>query len=272
MWFKSLDEWKRQGIPCALLTVTEAEGPTPRGVGSKMVVNARGETAGSIGGGPVEYVSLEEARRAIRENKCRTLKFSLRGDDWQVTKERKIRSLCGGALAVFIEPIMPTPEVVIFGAGHIGEKLARLCGVMNLSCRVYDNRKERLTAERFPDAKELIHGDYSALAQKVVLSAVSYCVILTHGHEFDGVCLELLLKNRDVPYIGMIGSVVKVEALIEDIRSRGTEVDGRLYSPVGLKIGRNLPEEIALAIMAEIMLLVGGGSGEHYRVKWHERG
>lgn len=271
MWLKSLDEWKRQGIPCALLTVTEAEGPTPRGVGSKMVVNDRGETAGSIGGGPVEHVSLEEARRAIRENKCHTLRFSLRGDDWQVTKERKIRSLCGGALTVFIEPIMPTHEVVIFGAGHIGEKLAGLCAVMNIPFRVYDNRKEFLAGERFPQARELVHGDYEALAGKIALTTGSYCVILTHGHEYDGVCLELLLKNRDVPYIGMIGSAVKVKALIDDIRSRGTEVDDRLYSPVGLKIGRNLPEEIALSIMAEIMLLVEGGSGEHYRIRWHEK-
>ena len=69
----------------------------------------------------------------------------------------------------------------------------------------------------------------------------------------------------------MIGSAVKVKALIDDIRSRGTEVDDRLYSPVGLKIGRNLPEEIALSIMAEIMLLVEGGSGEHYRIRWHEK-
>jgi xanthine dehydrogenase accessory factor len=68
----------------------------------------------------------------------------------------------------------------------------------------------------------------------------------------------------------MIGSPVKVGAMVDSIRSRGTKVDGRLYSPVGLKIGRNLPEEIALAIMAEIMLLIEGGSGEHYRVKWHE--
>lgn len=271
MWLKSLDEWKTQGLPCALLTIIEAEGPTPRGVGSKMAVNDRGETAGSIGGGAVEHVSLEEARRAIRENKCRTLKFSLRGDEWRVTAGRKVRSMCGGALAVFIEPIMPRHEVVIFGAGHIGERLSRLCAVMNLPCRVYDNRKERLTAERFPDAKELVHGDYEALAGKIALTTASYCVILTHGHEFDGVCLERLLKNGDVPYIGMIGSAVKVKALIDDIRSRGTEVDGRVYSPVGLKIGRNLPEEIALSIMAEIMLLAGGGSGGHCRINWHER-
>ena len=271
MWLNALSEWKARGIPCALLTVVAAEGPTPRGVGSKMAVNRDGETAGSIGGGPVEHVSLEEARKAMGDNRCRTLEFSLSGEEWRVTGERKIRSLCGGRLSVFIEPIMPRPEVVIFGAGHIGEKLAGLCAVMGIPCRLYDNRKEFLAERRFPHAKGLIHGDYADLAEKAALTAMSYCVILTHGHEYDGVCLELLLKNRDVPYIGMIGSPGKVKTLVDEIRSRGTEVDARLYSPIGLKIGRNLPEEIALSIMAEIMLLVQGGSGEHCRIRWHEK-
>ncbi|MCX6340236.1 MAG: XdhC/CoxI family protein [Candidatus Aureabacteria bacterium] len=270
MWLKSLNEWKEEGIPCAALTIIEAEGPTPRGVGSKMVVNNRGDSAGSIGGGPVEHISLDEARKAFKDNKCRTLKFSLKGDEWQVTKDKKIKAICGGTLSVFIEPIMPREEVVIFGAGHIGEKLAKLCAILNLPCRVYDNRKEYLTAERFPDAKELICGEYRALAEKVVLTPMSYCVVLTHGHAHDEECLELLLQNRDIPYIGMIGSPEKVGILVKNIRSRGTVVDGRLYSPVGLKIGRNLPEEIALSIITEIMLLAQGGSGEHYRIKWHE--
>lgn len=270
MWLKSLSEWKAQGLPCAVLTIVEAEGSTPRGVGSKMAVNARGDIAGSIGGGPVEHVSLEEAHKAMRDKKCRTLKFSLRGDEWQVTKERKIKSLCGGSLTVLIEPILPRPEVVIFGAGHIGEKLSKFCAILNIPYRVYDNRREFLTAERFPDAAELIHADYGALAEKIALSSMSYCVILTHGHAHDEECLELLLKNKEVPYIGMIGSPEKIGVLVRNIRSRGTAVDGRLYSPVGLRIGRTLPEEIALAIIAEIMLLEQGGSGEHYRVKWHE--
>ena len=270
MWLKKVNDWKAQGIPCAMLTIVQAEGPTPRGVGSKMAVNLHGDSAGSIGGGPVEHLGLEEAKKAIRDNRCRTLKFSLRGDEWQVTEEKKVRGLCGGALTVFIEPIVPRHEVVVFGAGHIGEKLAALCAVLNLPCRVYDNRKDRLTAARFPHARKLIHGRYAELAKKIPLSASSFCVIVTHGHEHDEECLELLLQNREIPYIGMIGSAAKVKILVDRIRSRGTEVDGRLYSPVGLKIGSHLPEEIALSIMAEIMLLSGGGSGEHYRIRWHE--
>jgi xanthine dehydrogenase accessory factor len=271
MWLKSLNEWKVQGIPCAMLTIIETDGPTPRGVGSKMVINNRGDSAGSIGGGPVEHISLEEARKSLKDNKCRTLKFSLQGDEWQVTKDKKMKSICGGTLSVLIEPIMPREEIVIFGAGHIGAKISALCAVMNMPHRVYDKRKELLAAERFPAAKELICGEYCDLAEKVALTPMSYCVILTHGHEHDEECLEILLKNKDVPYIGMIGSAPKVKIIVDSIRSRGTAVDDRVYSPIGLKIGRNLPEEIALAIVAEIMLLIQGGSGEHYRVKWHEQ-
>ena len=270
MWLSKLAEWKREGMACALLTVVEAVGSTPRAAGSKMAVNDRGETAGSIGGGPVEHISLEEARRAIKDQKCRMLNFALNGDEWQATADRKMQALCGGSMAVFIEPILPRNEVVIFGAGHIGEKLGGFCALLDIPYRVYDNRREFLGAERFPGARELIHAEYGALTERAGVSAMSYCVILTHGHAHDEECLEQLLKIKDVPYIGMIGSAEKVKVLIDNIVSRGGRVDGRLYSPVGLGLGRNLPGEIALSIIAEIVLLMGGGSRDHLRINWHE--
>jgi xanthine dehydrogenase accessory factor len=268
MWLKTLTDWQEKGIPCAIVTIIRAEGSTPRGVGSKMVVSEHDDIAGSVGGGPVEHISREQALEAIRKNKCLTLDFSLKGDVWQVTPDRTVQGLCGGSVTVFIEPILPDKELVIFGGGHIGEKLGRMCDALELPYRIYDDRPEFAAVERFPNARERVCKPYAELSANIRLTRASHCVILTHGHKHDEVCLEQLLHNPEVPYIGMIGSVNKVAVLIKNIRSRGGVVDDRVYSPVGLKIGRNLPGEIALSILAEVMLLMNGGALEHFRKKW----
>jgi xanthine dehydrogenase accessory factor len=271
MWLKSLYEWKNKGVPCAIVTVIRAEGSVPRGVGAKMVVSEANDIAGSVGGGPVEHISRGEALKAIRDNTCLTLDFSLQGDAWQVTEETSVQGLCGGTLAVFIEPVLPRKEVVIFGGGHIGEKIGRLCEVLNLPYRLYDDRPEYASAERFAGAAERVCKPYAQLSTEITLTRVSYCIVLTHGHAHDEVCLEQLLACKEVPYIGMIGSANKVKVIIEHIRSRGGVIDERLYSPIGLQIARSLPEEIALAIVAEVAMLMNGGTLTHYRTKWWEQ-
>ncbi len=268
MWLKTLEQWASKGIACAIVTIIKAEGSVPRGVGSKMVVSEANDIGGSVGGGPVEHISREEALKAIRENKCLTLDFSLQGDLWQVTPTRTVQGLCGGSVSVFIEPVLPSKEVVIFGGGHIGEKLSKYCEILNLPYRVYDNREEFASLDRFPSAKERICQPYEILNKAIHLTRASYCIILTHGHAHDEICLEQMLQNKEVPYIGMIGSANKVKVLVEHIRSRGGVVDNRVYSPIGLRLGRNLPEEVALSIIAEVMLLMNGGALEHFRIPW----
>ncbi|MFH0921194.1 MAG: XdhC/CoxI family protein [Fibrobacterota bacterium] len=270
MWFRALSDWKNRGVPCAIVTIIRAEGSTPRGMGAKMVVNASDEIAGTVGGGPVEHISRHEALGAIRENKCKTLDFSLAGDQWQVTPEKTVQGLCGGKVTVFIEPVLPQEEVVIFGGGHIGERLGRLCEVLNMPHRVLDNRPEFASVERFPSAVERVCKPFETLSESIRLSSASYCVILTHGHAHDEICLEQLLKNKAVPYIGMIGSQNKISIIVNNIRSRGGRVDERVYSPVGLKIASNLPEQIALGIIAQIVCLINKGNPEHFRFPWHE--
>jgi xanthine dehydrogenase accessory factor len=265
MWLNKITQWVNQGIPCAIVTIIKAEGSVPRGVGAKLVVNELDDSAGSVGGGPVEHISRQQAIKCIRENRCVTLNFSLAGDLWQVTEDQSVQGRCGGTVAVFIEPILPKPEVVIFGGGHIGEALGKLCDVLKIPYRVFDNREEFVSMERFPSAVERICQPYESLSNSIHLTRTSYCVVLTHGHLHDRSCLEQIAPNREVPYIGMIGSRHKVKAIIEDIRSQGGVIDQRVYSPVGLKIARNLPEEIALSIISEIVMVINSGSPEHMR-------
>jgi len=271
VWYETLFKWTQSGEPCALLTVVEAVGSTPRGVGSKMVVNSVGTIDGSIGGGVVEHVSLQEAQKAIRENLPISLRFSLTGDAWQVTQEKTVPARCGGSVSVLIEPVLPCPEIVVFGGGHIADKLARLCDVLGIPYRIYDDRSEFSSPERFPNARSCICAGYGEIAEKIALTSTSYCVIMTHGHAHDEVCLEALARNRSVPYIGMIGSTNKVGTLVQNVRSRGVKIDTRFYSPVGLKLGGKLPEEIALSILAEIKLLMQGGTPNHCRLDFSKQ-
>ncbi|MBI4864491.1 MAG: XdhC family protein [Candidatus Riflebacteria bacterium] len=268
MWYEALNRWARAGDPCALLTIIEADGSTPRGLGSKMVVNLEGKSEGSIGGGPVEQISLQEARKAIRENRPLVLRFSLAGDDWRVTEEKVIRAICGGTLTVLIEPVLPQGEIVMFGGGHIAHKLALLCDGVGMPYRVFDNRAEYASPERFPNARERVLAEYAEIPSKIELTGASYCVIMTHGHVHDEACLGAVMQNRVVPYVGMIGSANKVKILVDNLRSAGVPIDDRLYSPVGLALGGKLPEEIALSILAEIKLLMGRGSLAHCRIVW----
>lgn len=268
MWLKSLTEWKKKGIPCAIATIVKTEGSTPRQAGSTMVVNLDGDIAGSVGGGSVEYECMEIARKVIAENRTVLETFSLR-EDAASADEISSKGICGGEVTVFIEPVRVQKTIMIFGAGHIAEKLGRLCSVLEIPYSVFDDRKEFLSEERFPGAEALYHGDFTKIKETVLPGAENYCVIMTYGHKFDENCLEQLVQMPEIPYIGMIGSPKKVAIIVEHLRNRNVMLDDRVYSPVGLRIGRNLPQEVALSILSEVVLLMEGGSQEHFRIKWN---
>jgi xanthine dehydrogenase accessory factor len=272
MWLKRLNEWQSAGIPCALVTIIDAQGSTPRKTGSKMALSIKGETAGSIGGGTVEQACIKLAITALAENRCLTKRFASKaeGEEWVSVDNDTTLVVCGGALTVFIEPLTAEPEIVIFGAGHIGQSLAKLCAAMDMPFRVYDDRPDYATSARFSEARQCICAPFTDIAGNITLSHLSYCVIMTYGHDQDEVVLEQLLKNQDLPYIGMVGSPNKARVLIDNIKSRGGTIDGRLYCPVGLRLGRNLPQDIALSVLSEVVLLSRGGNLAHMRIDWKE--
>jgi xanthine dehydrogenase accessory factor len=237
-----------------------------------MSVSRAGEIAGSVGGGAVELSCIALAREAIDRETCITRRFLSTdgGDDWKPADEDHALGVCGGSLTVFIEPLVPEPELVIFGGGHVGLYLAQLCEVLEIPCRVYDDRQEFADTGRFPGARDVICAPFTEIGRHISLSGSSYCVIMTYGYQHDQVVLEQLLKYERLPYIGMIGSPAKAGVLIRNIRQKGMAIDNRLYCPIGLRIGRNLPQEIALSVIAEVILLMRGGMLEHMRILWSD--
>ena len=273
MWLEQLIRWTKQGTPCAMITIVESEGSTPRGRGAKMVVNNDNEFAGTVGGGGVEHHARKAAVGAIRDGQCRLIKYVLNEGDWLPDNEDVVSvGDCGGRLSILVEPIAPQKEIVIFGAGHVGERLGRLCEVMGQPYRVFDSRPEYASAERFPGAVERVVAEWDHIPERIALSVLSYCVIMTYGHRHDGEVLAQLLDNRVVPYIGMMGSRKKVAARFEALAADGIVVDDRVYSPIGLGIiGQNDPAAIAFNILAEVQLLMNGGAAEHQRMSSGER-
>lgn len=266
MWLQRLNDWVAEGRPCALATIVAAEGSTPRGPGSKMAVDAEGQSAGTVGGGAVEHHCVGAAREVIATGEPRLVRFVLNGETWAVQDDRRDFGVCGGSVTIFIEPVLPPMEVVIFGAGHVGESLGRLCAAMKVPYRVYDDRPGFPTPERFPEARSTVLGAYADLPQRITLGRASWCVILTEGHAHDETVLAKLLRNPDLPYIGMIGSRSKVGHSFAKVRALGAEPDHRVYSPIGLGLGGRTPEDIALSILAEIRKLHFTGPGGHLRV------
>jgi xanthine dehydrogenase accessory factor len=261
MWIERLHAWIEQGLPCVLVTVTDAAGSTPRPAGAKLVVNLEGAVAGSVGGGFIEHRCLEEARRILATGTPCTLHFRLDAADWQESAAKEGGTV--GSVAVFLEPVFPPREVVAFGGGHIAERLAGLCAVVGLPFRVYDERPGFANRERFPGAREVVCAPYGELGRHLRLSPASHCVVATHGHAQDECVLEQLLQVPDLPYLGLVGSARKLQGIRERLAAKGFVLGSQVHSPAGLALGGSLPGDIALAILAEIKLQMDGGRLEH---------
>jgi xanthine dehydrogenase accessory factor len=242
---------QRAGEQAALVTVIEALGSTPQGLGAKMLVYPDGHTLGTIGGGCMEAEVLDQARRAIEARQPSKLKVRLAPDPVSGRD-----AICGGVVELFIEPIRCRPRVVILGAGHIGAALAPLVRIAGYRVAVADDRVRYANRERFPEVEELIVDDFAAAIKRLALGPTDYVVIVTRGHEFDKECLALALQSP-AAYVGMIGSKTKVAKSLKALRQEQPPEArlARLFAPIGLDLGAVSPGEIAVSILAEIIAL-----------------
>lgn len=269
MWIDNLNKWLSEELTCAVITIVETTGSTPRKAGSKMLVNQNGECSGTIGGGAMEHYCIDVAKKIINTRESKLIKLRFDGDSLIDPDKPDVNMSCGGSASIFIEIVSPHPgyEIVMFGAGHIGEKLGLICELFGIPYRVYDDREDFVSTERFPNAAGLVKADFSNISDNIKLYDNSYCVIMTYGHGHDEECLEQLVKIKDIPYIGMIGSKNKVIEIFDNLKRKNVSIDDRVYSPVGLKLGSELPAEIALSIISEIVMLKNNGKPEHFSIR-----
>jgi xanthine dehydrogenase accessory factor len=260
--FREIVRIRSEGQRAALATVISAKGSTPRETGSKMLIRTDGTILGSIGGGSLEAQVCKEAIKVMTENRSMLLRFDLTGKE--VAEEGMI---CGGNMEVFVEPILPEPCLLIFGAGHISLFLAKMGKMVGFRVVVIDDRPEFANRERFPEADEVIAQDFPAAFQQLAANRTSYIAIVTRGHLHDETVLEWALRT-DAAYIGMIGSRKKNQTVFSHLQAKGIPEKKlkEVHAPIGLNINAKTPEEIAMSIMAEI--IKARREGDHTVKTW----
>ena len=246
--YKEVTELIAKGELAALATVVVSRGSAPRRAGAKMLVRADGSILGTVGGGSIEAKAMEMALEVIKQGQPRQVHFSL------AEKKSELGMICGGDTELFIEPILPPPTLCIFGAGHIALPLAKTGKLLGFRIAVIDNRAEFANSERFPEADLILAEEFSKAFAKTKTNKASYIVIVTRSHQYDELVLELALKTN-AKYIGMIGSKTKTRTIFSHLLAKGVsqELLDKVHAPIGLEIGAETPEEIAISILAEII-------------------
>jgi xanthine dehydrogenase accessory factor len=267
--FAAVNDALEQGEPAALVTIVATRGSTPQRVGAKMLVYADGRSVGTIGGGCYENDAAGKARTAIAERKPKLVHYELDDDFAQESG-----LICGGQMDVYIEPIEPSPELYIIGAGHVGFCLARLAHEVGFAVHVIDDREKFANRERFPHAHEVVVDDIPGWLGRATLPPHAYAVIVTRGHTND---LEALraLAPRELRYLGLIGSRAKVARIYDALTADAVPAGqlARVHAPIGLDIGAVTPQEIAVSILAELIAVKHGRFGTRdaaaLAMRWH---
>lgn len=158
---------------------------------------------------------------------------------------------------IFLDPIIPQERLIILGGGHIALPLVSIAKLLNYHVTVIDDRPEFAATGRFPRADLVVCQDFAEAVRETVFNQNTFIIIITRGHLYDKICLEEVLKKKQPAYVGMIGSKKKVSAILQELALLGYEKGelDSIHAPIGLDIGAQSPEEIALSIMAEVVMV-----------------
>ena len=240
---------RRQGRKSAVATIVNVRGSIPSFETAKMLVRDDGSIIGTVGGGCVEAEVWQAAREVMESEKPRTLTFNLNQNPKYDTG-----LVCGGTLDIFIEPVMPPATLYIFGAGHVAVNLYRTAKNAGFDVTVIDDRENYANRERFPEATDVVAEDFEKAMARITPAENSFIVIVTRGHRDDMRVLRWAVQTR-ARYVGMIGSKRKTITIFRELAKEGIpeELFERVHAPVGFDIGAITPEEIAVAITAELI-------------------
>jgi xanthine dehydrogenase accessory factor len=255
--YKTLAELEEKGEAGAVCMIIRTNGSTPRHQGSKMLVFPDGSFIGTVGGGEVENRVRLAALESLKTGMITVLEYKM------VDPQAGDPGVCGGQLEVIVEPILPTPRLVVIGGGHVGKSVAALGKFLGFKVIVSDDRAEFCTPESNPDADEFYPVPMKDLPASMHISPYTYLVLTTRGTDVDVEGLPALLDSN-AGYIGVIGSRRRWLMTVKGLEKQGIpqEKIDQIHSPVGLEIHAETPEEIAVSIMAEILMVRNGGTGK----------
>ena len=253
---------------CVVATVIDTKGSTPRKKGAKMLIRPDGTSLGTVGGGKFEALVINAAMDCLSTNELLIKTFPL-----HELGEESFGAICGGEITVLLEPHVMKQRLLISGAGHCGQALAKLARDCGWPVTVFDERKELFTAPFYRD----VTGSMQYITEPDALAGFPLrnddCVVLvSRGHPEDRAALKALLTRNPLPelaYLGMIGSDRKVSMVMKDMEAEGIPKQAldKVYAPIGLRIGSESPAEIAVSIMAEILQVTRHAKGGHSRTR-----
>ena len=240
---------RKLGQKCAVATIVQVNGSIPSFESAKILVREDGSFMGTVGGGCVEAEVWNAAREVLETEKPRHLSFSL-GQDAAYDEGL----ICGGQLNIFVEPVIPQPRAFIFGGGHVSKGISKIATLAGFSTSIIDNREAFANAERFPEAEATYAEEYEDVFPKLPVNSSSYIIIVTRGHRDDMRVLRWAV-NTPAKYIAMIGSKRKTISVVHELDKEGIprEAFEKVFAPMGLEIGAEMPEEIAISVVAEMI-------------------
>lgn len=251
-FYDTLSDLTASNVPFVSVILVDVVGSAPQDPGAKMLVTKSGLHAGTVGGGRLEQRAIEEAQRLLsQDEKARRTHFV----QWSLTRD--IGMTCGGGVKLYFEVFnFNTWNIVVFGAGHIAQSVINV--LLGLDCRVtcVDSRQDWL--DRLPESAKLRKVLSTDMASEVKsLPEDAFVVLITMGHTTDQPILLEILRSRKFPYVGVIGSKAKATRLKQEIIEAGLPADMQdaFYCPIGLPIGTNHPQEIAISVAAQLIQL-----------------
>ncbi|MEE8370085.1 MAG: XdhC/CoxI family protein [Dehalococcoidia bacterium] len=249
------------GPPVLVATVIAAPAEATVQVGAKLLLRADGSSLGALDEGPIQESVRAEAADAFRRHGVQSLYFATDGAH---LSRREV--LGRPSYQVMLEVHERAATLLIVGGGHIGSALATIGNLCDFSVAVVDDRADFANAERFPQADTVICGDFVETLREFPIDANTYIVCVTRGHKHDEASLRQV-AGSPAAYIGMIGSRRRVGIVLNHLREEGVDPEAIacVHTPIGLDIGAETPEEIAVSIMAEVIQVRRGGSGRSMR-------
>ena len=246
-WITKLEELRAAGVPVVLVTLTQATGSTPREPGAKMLVLGDGEFYGTVGGGNLEQLALEDARKFLNDGGgSRSVRYPLGA---------KTGQCCGGVVELFFDIVNAGPRLYLFGAGHVGQAVCRTLVGTPFQVHLIDEREEWVHSKELPSTIIKHHVEWDEFVRDADWrDDRTYIVVMTHRHDTDQDIVEDVIK-RQTRYVGLIGSESKWERFKQRLTARGVSERelSRVKCPIGLNVGGKAPQEVAISLAAELL-------------------